>query len=319
MYFSQGGHLVEFDFFLTLQKVLVLFLLIVIGFIAGRRNLISKQGQKDLTNVVLYITMPATIFVAMQLEFTWERIQTAQSILIITVVCYLFIFILGKLLTSWMKVDLAKKDLIHTALLLSNTSFMGYPIIQSLLGNQALFYAVIGTGIVFEVVSWTLGLYLIGRNSDTQSDINLRKIILSPGILATAFGLIFFLGQRSVPEPVHSVLHSLSPATSPLAMIVVGLILSRSNVSEVFKNKSLYFISLIKLLLVPITIVSVLKLLGVSGMNLVIPTMMLSTPTASYVAMFAANTENNPKLASQIVFMTSLLSIITIPVITLFF
>lgn len=111
----------------------------------------------------------------------------------------------------------------------------------------------------------------------------------------------------------------MSPATSPLAMIVIGLMLSRSNIQEALKNPILYLASAFKLLIVPIAITLVLKAFGVAGPALVIPVMMISMPTASYVAMFSANYGNDAKFASQIVFLSSLLSMITIPIVTLLF
>ncbi|AXY25042.1 hypothetical protein CL176_02805 [Suicoccus acidiformans] len=311
----------QLDFFLTLQRVLVLFLLIIIGFFAGKAKLISPKGQQDITNLVLYITMPATIFLAMQLEYQPERLQKAGSIIAIVGVCYLLMFLFG-LITSkftFLNLDDAQQDVYRVACLLSNTSFMGYPIVQSLLGDEALFYAVIGAGFIFEIVSWTLGIYMIGRRSTGTVTFNWKKIVFSPGILSILIGLLFFVNQWAVPEPVYSVLTTLSPATSPLAMIVVGLILSRSDIKAAFQNSTLYFQSFIKLLFVPVIILFTLKALGFTDYELIIPVIMLAMPTASYVAMFSANYDNNPQFASQMVFMTSLLSIITIPVITLLF
>lgn len=309
----------QIDFFLTLQKVAVLFLLIVIGFVAGRANLISEKGQKDITQLVLYITMPATIFSAMQLEMNQERLNTSFTILGIMVFCYIVMFIFGLLVSKRLPLNAGQKDIFQTALLLSNTSFMGYPIILSLLGPDALFYAVVGAGFVFEVVSWSLGVYLISRNGTEAAGFNWKKVVFSPGILSIVIGLLFFVTQWQVPEPFSSVIATMSPATSPLAMIVIGLMLSRSNIQEALKNPILYLASAFKLLVVPIVITLILKAFGVSGPALVIPVMMISMPTASYVAMFSANYGNDAKFASQIVFLSSLLSMITIPVVTLLF
>ncbi|MBG9984718.1 AEC family transporter [Aerococcaceae bacterium DSM 111022] len=308
----------QLDFFLTLQKVLILFLLIVIGFIAGRTNLISQKGQKDITNLVLYITMPATIFNAMQLPLEQERVQTSLVIIGIMIFCYIIMFTVGFFVSKQLPLTAGQKDIFHVALLLSNTTFMGFPIISSLLGVEALFYAVLGAGFIFEVVSWTLGIYLMGRNAPGSTSFNWKKIAFSPGILSIIFGLIFFLTQWELPVLAQEVVDSLAPATSPLAMIVVGLMLSRSDIVKAFKNKVLYLAAGLKLLAVPLLVVLILKTLGFSGVTLVIPVIMISMPTASYVAMFAGNAGNDTDFASQIVFMSSLLSIITIPIITLF-
>lgn len=309
----------QIDFFLTLQKVAVLFLLIVIGFVAGRMNLISEKGQKDITQLVLYITMPATIFSAMQLEMSTERLNTSFTILGVMVFCYMVMYLAGILVSRRLPLSEGRKDIFQTSLLLSNTSFMGYPIILSLLGPDALFYAVVGAGFIFEVVSWSLGVYLISRNGTESAGFNWKKVVFSPGILSIIVGLVFFVTQWSVPEPFHSVIQTMSPATSPLAMIVIGLMLSRSNIQEALKNKFLYLSAVLKLFIVPVVITLVLKAVGFSGPALVIPVMMISMPTASYVAMFSANYGNDAKFASQIVFLSSLMSMISIPVITLLF
>ncbi|MRI81593.1 AEC family transporter [Aerococcaceae bacterium DSM 109653] len=309
----------QIDFFLTLEKVAVLFLLIVIGFIAGKLKLISEQGQKDITQLVLYVTMPATIFSAMQLEMSQERLNTAFLVLGVMVFCYIIMFIVGFISSKRLPLTKGQKDIFQTALLLSNTSFMGYPIVQSLLGQEALFYAVVGAGFIFETVSWSLGVYLISRNGSESAGFNWKKVVFSPGILSIVVGLIFFGFQWSVPEPINSVINMMSPATSPLAMIVIGLMLSRSNLKEAFQNKFIYLASALKLLVVPIIITLALKAFGISGPALVIPVIMISMPTATYVAMFSGNYGNDSKFASQIVFMTSLLSMITIPIVTLLF
>ena len=309
----------EIDFFLTVQKVAVLFILIVIGFIAGRTHLINESGQKNITQLVLYITMPATIFSAMQLEMSSDRLQTAIIILSIMIFCYIIMFIVGFLISKPLNLTFGQKDIFRASLLLSNTSFMGYPIVLSLLGAEALFYAVVGAGFIFEVVSWSLGIYLISRNGSGAYAFNWKKIILSPGIISILIGLTFFLTQWNVPEPIHSVITTLSPATSPLAMIVIGLMLSRSNITEPFKNKYLYLSAAFKLLIIAIIILIILNFFGFSGPTLIIPVIMISMPTASYVAMFASNYDNDSKFSSQIVFISSLFSIITIPIITLLF
>jgi len=309
----------EIDFLLTLQKVAVLFILIVIGFIAGKSKLISKKGQKDITQLVLYITMPATIFSAMQLEMNKERLNTSYKILGVMIFCYIIMYIIGTLVSSRLPLTAGKKDIFKTSLLLSNTSFMGYPIVLSLLGPEALFYAVVGAGFVFEIISWTFGVYLITRNGNKEFELNFKNIIFSTGILSILVGLVFFIFQWSVPEPINSVINTLTPATSPLAMIVIGLMLSRSNIIEAFKNKWLYLASVFKLFITPTLIITILKLFGITGPALVIPVIMISMPTASYVAMFSDNYGNDAEFASQIIFLTSLLSMLSIPLITLLF
>lgn len=303
------------DFFLTLQNVSVLFLLIIVGYIVGKLKIVDENGQKQLTQLILKVTMPATIILAMQIKLEQERINTMLQILLIMVICYTLITLFAYFVTRRYPLADNQKDVHMVGLMLSNTSFMGYPIVLALLGPEALFYAVIAAGLVFEIVSWTIGTMIIGRTSTQQSSSNLKNALLNPGVISIAIGLIFFLTQMSIPEPINSTMRMLGQVSSPGAMLVVGLMLSRSNIKEALANKTLYITAAIKLLVTPLLILFTLRFLGITGIRQVIPVLMLSMPTATYVAMFSANLGNDGKMASHLVFVTSLFSVLTIPII----
>lgn len=303
------------NFLLTLQNVSVLFLLILIGYIAGKTNIVSLEGQSELSNLVLKVTMPATIILAMQMEYTPERLTTAFRITAIVIFAYIGMIILSVFISKIFNVADGKKDVIQIGLILPNTSFMGYPIVLSILGKEALFFAVLGAGLVFEFISWTYGIYTISRTTAFDFRKSLAKnIIFSPGILSIAIGLLLFILSIKIPEPIHMTMKMLGQATSPLAMLVVGILLSRSNIKECLISVKLYLIALTRLLVFPLLIFAVLKTFGFTGMEIIIPVVMLSMPTAAYVAMFSSNVGNDTNLASQIVFISSLLSLITIPI-----
>ncbi|HHT50369.1 MAG TPA: AEC family transporter [Eubacteriaceae bacterium] len=301
------------DFFLTFQKVSVLFLLIVVGYIVGKTNIISKNGQRELSNLVLRITMPATIILALQLEYTKERFDISLKIMFTIALAYIGMIGLSKLLSRLYRVSPNQRDIIEVASILPNNSFMGYPVVLSILGREALFFAVLGAGLVFEVVSWTYGNLTVSRSSTASEKSILRNILLSPGILSIAIGFTLFILSIRIPEPLYTTMDLLSGATSPLAMIVVGILLSRSDLKSCILNGKLYTIAITKLLVFPLTLFFILNILGFSGMGLIIPVVILSMPTAAYVAIFSANSGNDTDLASQIVFIASLLSLATIP------
>lgn len=302
------------DFLLTLQNVTVLFSLIIVGFLVGRTNIVTVNGQKELSNLVLRVTMPATIILALQLEYTKERFNTALKIMLIVGLAYLMMIILSMVFSKFFKLEDNQRDIVQIATILPNTSFMGYPIVLSILGKEALFFAVLGAGLIFEIVSWTYGIYVIGRSTEKKDNSSaLKNILLSPGILSIIIGFSLFILSIRIPEPLNTTMSILGQATSPLAMLVVGIILSRSDIKECLVSFRLYIISAIRLLVFPLIILFSLKALGFTGMEIVIPTVMLGMPTAAYVAMFSANAGNDSKLASQIVFICSLMSLITIP------
>lgn len=306
------------DFLLTFQNVAVLFLLIVVGYVVGKVNIITLDGQKELTALVLKVTMPATIIMAFQLEYTKERFDTALQIMLIVGLSYLGMIILSKIFVKLYKLSDKQRDIVEIASILPNTSFMGFPIVLSILGKEALFFAVLGAGFIFEVVAWTYGAYVINKSSGIDFKKNLIKnILLSPGIVSIIIGFTLFITSITIPEPFNTTMGLLSQATSPLAMVLVGILLSRTNVKECLLSGRLYVMGATRLLIFPIIIFTVLRLLGFTGMKIVIPVVMLSMPTAAYVAIFASNANNDANLASQIVFISSLMSLITIPFIVM--
>lgn len=306
------------DFYLTFQNVSVLFLLIVVGYVVGKTGIVTPVGQRELSGLVLKVTMPATIILAFQLEYTKERFDTALRIMLIVALAYVAMIILSKILARMYKLKKNQRDIVEIAAILPNTSFMGFPIVLSILGREALFFAVLGAGLIFEVVAWTYGVYIIQRSSGVDFKKNLMKnILLSPGILAIIIGFALFITSSAIPEPLNRTMGLLSQATSPLAMIVVGILLSRTNIKACLTSGKLYVIALTRLILFPLGIFFTLKLFGFTGMALIIPTVMLAMPTAAYTAIFAANANNDANFASQIVFISSLLSLVSIPLIVM--
>ena len=301
------------DFLITLQNVSVLFLLIIVGFIVGKLGIISENGQKELSNFVLKVTLPATIILALQLEYTRERFNISLNIMLIMIIVYVVTITISKLLSRYYRVSTGQRDIIEVASVLPNTSFMGYPIVLSL-GEEALFYAVLGAGLVFELIAWTYGNLTISKsNGPTLNKRIIKTMLLSPGILSIAIGFTLFILRIKIPEPINSTLGFLSQASSPLAMIVVGILLSRSDIKKCILDGKLFLVAITRLLVFPFIVFITLNTLGVEGIVLTIPIVMLSMPPAAYVAMFSANANNDTDLASQIIFIASLFSVITIP------
>ncbi|HHT51191.1 MAG TPA: AEC family transporter [Eubacteriaceae bacterium] len=302
------------DFLITLQNVSVLFLLIIVGFIVGKLGIISENGQKELSNFVLKVTLPATIILALQLEYTRERFNISLNIMLIMIIVYVVTITISKLLSRYYRVSTGQRDIIEVASVLPNTSFMGYPIVLSILGEEALFYAVLGAGLVFELIAWTYGNLTISKsNGPTLNKRIIKTMLLSPGILSIAIGFTLFILRIKIPEPINSTLGFLSQASSPLAMIVVGILLSRSDIKKCILDGKLFLVAITRLLVFPFIVFITLNTLGVEGIVLTIPIVMLSMPPAAYVAMFSANANNDTDLASQIIFIASLFSVITIP------
>lgn len=305
------------SFLITFQSVLILFILIIIGFFAGKKNLISVQGQTDITNLLLYITLPATIINAMIRKITPESIENIITIFTIVVISYAFLIFAASIMAKFMKnLTPARRDVLLVGSIQSNISFMGFPVLLTVFGDEILFYAAICHSFAFEFFSWFIAINLLERNvSEQKRKLDIKKVLLRPGIIAVVIGLTLFASQLTPPKMVMDLLKILSGATSPVAMILVGIILSRSNIVEALKNKYLYITSAFKLIIFPLVILIALRLLPIDFNQVVITTVVIefAMPTAAYLAMMSSAVKNDASLASEQVFISSLLSVLTIP------
>lgn len=303
-------------FFTAFESVSVLFALILVGFVVGKTGLVSERGQADLTKLVIYVTLPATIINSMVRPLNSEDVYKLLQIIGITFISYVFIIGISYLITSKYKLPKNQRDILFVGASFSNISFMGFPVLASLYGADIIFFASITQSIFFQVYAWLICLPILESTSKKEkTGFSIKSIFLKPGIVAVMIGLIIFISQVHPPSFVLKTLATASGATSPLAMITVGLMLSRSDLKKAISNKYLYYTSAIKLILIPCSVIFVFSSLGIRDIVLNIPAIELGMPTAALLAMLSGYAENDTSLASQQVFISSLFSIITIPVI----
>lgn len=308
------------NFFIALENVLMLFSLIMIGFLVGKKNIVKQTSQADLTNLVVYVAMPSTIIYSMIRQITINEILDLFSCIIAVFIAYLTLFLISSFITKFYNIDLMKKDVHLTSILLANVSLMGYPIIESLLGKNGLFYAVFTQGFTMEIISWTLGISILERNTSNKMKKNtttIKQIILRPGIIAIIIGFFFLFTQVKPPTFIYNTLSMISKATPALAMISIGIVLSRTNITNSIKNKYFYITSFFKLIIAPLTMFIILKLFNIQNEILKAGVIEFAMPTAAYVNILSTNVKNDSITAAEQIFISTFLSIITIPIVVL--
>ncbi|MCU9813353.1 AEC family transporter [Paraclostridium sp. AKS81] len=191
---------------------------------------------------------------------------------------------------------------------------MGYPVIEAVLGKEAIFFTAI-FNLPFNFFVFTVGTYLLNKhNSEYKFSI---KSIISPPIIGVLTGLSLFLLRIKLPLPIFNTLNMLGSITTPLSMIVIGSLLANSPIKETFINKKLYIVSFIRLLVVPSVVYFLLSFYIKNPLLLGVPVVISAMPAASNTAIMAKSYDANDQLASQAVFLTTLISIVTIPIISI--
>ncbi|SHH19852.1 AEC family transporter [Tepidibacter thalassicus] len=302
------------DFISTFNQIFMLFTLILLGYIANKKGVVTKSLNKELSNVILYITLPALIIKSMQYDFSKDMMLKSVKIILISIFIYSSTILFSRIIAAILKIEGKTKDIVQFLIIFPNVGFMGYPVISSIYGDSGVFYTAL-FNMPFNILIWTVGVVIMSRHYKKDNSISIKKILFNPGVFAIIVGYTLFLLSIKLPKPIYDILDILGSSTTPMSMIVVGSILAQSRIQEAFKDKYLIMVSFVRLLIIPLIVYFVLKkILFLDGLILGIPFIICAMPSAANAAIFATRFENNHVLASQGVFITTLFSVITIPI-----
>jgi len=300
------------------SQVIVLFVLIIIGYYIKKREMVSDEMIKDITTIVINFALPAFILNSMNFDFSKEVMLKSGILVIISFFVYAVAIVASKIFTRGIKATGRTKDVYEYMCTFSNVGFMGYPVIYSLFGDIGVFYGAI-YNLSFNLLTWSYGAYIICRNSDIKAmrpKGMVKKILsfLNPALIAVFIGFILFVFSIKLPETVYSILKMLGSTVTPLSMMSIGFILSGVDTSDILDFK-IFLMSAVRLIILPVFIFFVLKAAGFQEFLLSIPVILTGMPAAANTAIIAVRYDSDYKLASKGIFVSTLLSIVTIPII----
>ncbi len=291
-------------------QVLILYLIAGIGFATDKAGIFKQSDGKRLIDLLFNVILPiAIIHTFMTMEYSKEHIKG----ILIAFACSFATHLLGAgiSLLTFRKRSLKERGIYHYAMILSNAAFLALPLAKSVIGNEGIFYCSVYVA-VFNVIAFTLGIYEI---SGHQARLDLKKLIFNPGTISVLIGLPLFLLQPKIPYFIDYPMEIVGNCNSPLAMIVFGTFLANSSFKNMFAKKEIYFVSLVRLVVIPLCMLGIFYVVGVRGPLLTAMLISASAPTATNTAMYAAKYDNDTALGSEIAAQSSVLSVITMPII----
>lgn len=292
------------NFYTVFVQVLILFIFMGFGFVGEKNKLISGEGSKVISDIILYFVTPCLIINSLNIKFDSDKL----SGLLICLVAFFVIQIASVLLVCL----LFRKDHISTrvlrfAVVFSNVGYMGLPLQKAVLGDEGVFYGSVCVA-AFNVFVWTYGIICM---SGDKKQMSAKKLILNPGIIAVTIGIVLFLFSLKLPLPISSAIGSMASLNTPLAMMVIGFNLARSNLLSALKDKRVYLVSFLRLVLIPLVSLFVLWALGLRGTLLVSVIIATSAPVAAATTVFSVKYGADTELSVKLVAFTTLLSIFT--------
>lgn len=291
----------------TSSQVSVLFILLLIGFILKKTNIITDELGKGLSGLIIYATLPALVITSMNYKFSKDMLSNSIKLFIIGFFIYLGLIIISIIFTKIYKTPKKQSGVYKVLIIFANVGFMGYPVVELVYGKIGVFYAAF-FNLWFNILLWTLAIFLLNSNSKIS-----LKSLINPGTISILLGFFLFIFSIKLPGPIYTSLNKLGASTTPMSMLVVGSMLGDAKIKEIFLNKKLIAISIIRLIIVPMLVLFSLSLFNLNEIVIGIPAIIMGMPSAANAAIFSRRFDSDYRLASQGVFLTTLLSIISIP------
>ncbi|WP_289197203.1 AEC family transporter [uncultured Dubosiella sp.] len=289
---------------------LEIFLLIALGYGLYKKGFIDEPMRKKLTDLTLSLILPCAIIQSFELDLTPSQRNACVFVFLASLGVQALYMVCNRFL--WKKESANKRICLQYATLVSNAGFFGMPIAQAAFGEIGLLFASIFL-IPQRVVMWSAGLSLFAGSTHWKQTV--RQVCTHPCIVALALGLAV-LGLRTIgvelPEPLDLTIRAIAACNTPICMFVIGALLAHAKKSDIF-SKTIMTYSVVRLLVLPAVVFLLFRFLPMDPLVMKICVLESAMPAASTTAMLAARYDKEPAFASQLIFASTALSLLTLP------
>lgn len=297
-------------FLIILQQLIKMLIIVLVGILCMKTKLVSIEGTKTVSNLLLMIVNPLLIITVYHVDYDPKLIKGLLLSFLAAIFAHFIVILLSHIL---IRKDLPDYELDRFCAIYANCGFIGIPLIYSVLGSEGVFYLT-GYNTVFNIIVWTQGLALMKGKFELK---HLKEGLMTPMIIATFLAMILFFFQIPIPDVLYDSIQYIADMNTPLAMLAAGFSIAQSNPKKIFSNKRIYKTAAIKLILYPL---AVLLFVWICHFETTVAYTMIiaaSCPTAAISTMMALRYNRNDVYCSEIFSVTTILSIVTIPIIML--
>lgn len=296
---------------IELQIQLLAFLLI--GYFLGKRKIISRSGATQINALVMNLILPCSIFHSFQTALTTEILQSTFSILIIAILSQILFIFLSRWIWKCVS-DPGKRLNLEYGTVSNNAGTLGLVVGQAAFGQEGALYTSI-YAIPLRIVMWSYGLMLYNSKSTVRFSALLKKTLTNPCMIAIFAGILMMTAQSFgwvLPAMLDKIIASIGSCNTVLIMLVIGIILSDISVKDLFEPSVLLYTAL-RLVIIPAVYLMILALLHVCAMPLMIVTLEMAMPAPVTMAMLSQKYQVNEAFASKMIFLSTVLSMVTLP------
>lgn len=295
----------------VLNQVIIMALYIAVGFVLTKCGKVSGQGTRQMSFLLVNIVTPCVIVMAFQNGYDVSKLGQMLVAFAVSIGFHIVAIPLMHIAFAGAK-DKKRSVVSKFCAVYSNCGFMGIPLLQAALGDTGVF---IGSAYlaVFNVFVWTHGYSSFNKGN---GDFSYTKAVLNPGVVGVALAAVIVLCNIKLPPVIYSAVNGMSALNTPVAMILLGIYLGESKLLETLKRADTYIVCVLRLVLLPLITVLIMAALSIDTEVAVTIALSASCPCAAISAIFAAQFDKDSAYASAVVALSTLLSLVTLPIVS---
>ena len=300
------------DIMVVFQTMLKLFLLLILGFVLFKCHIFDEYTNKKISALIVNVASPMLIISSIA---GVEGSNKSIVFLMISagILMYIGFIILGKIINRIF--PFPKKDwpVYECMVVFANTGFMGYPVLLDVFGQEAVFYASL-IHMAFNFFVYTYAIMCLTKGDDSEFGINFKQL-LTPGIILSFVGIFIYLFDIQLSSVLMDTINSVGSLTAPLSMMMIGSSLAVYPIKDSFTDWRSYVFAFVRLMIVPFVTMIMCRLLHIDAYYANITIITNAMPVGSMVLMLATQYNANVKIVTRNIVVSTLLSVITIPIV----
>lgn len=297
------------DMVSIINQMLVLFFLLLIGYVAAKCHVITDEGNKVLTEVVLNVSLPCTILYSVMGGNA--TMSGFEALFFMGMVIAVYVLTIGVAMITPKLIGARGDDagLYKFMVSFANVGFMGYPVAQAIFGPTSVFYVALFC-MAFNVLTYSLGvIFIAGKNTKIDA-----KLLITPALISTLVSIVLFLtGVDFIPAALTKTVETMEKVTTPVSMLVVGVTLASVPIKSIFNEWRVYIVTAVRLLLLPVLTWALFRFFIHDALQLGVLVVIAGMPVAAAAPMLTVQYGKNTQLAAKTVFISTVLSVVTIP------
>ena len=300
------------DIMVVFQTMLKLFLLLILGFVLFKCHIFDEYTNKKISALIVNVASPMLIISSIA-----GVVGSNKSIVFLMIgagiLMYIGFIILGKIINRIF--PFPKKDwpVYECMVVFANTGFMGYPVLLDVFGQEAVFYASL-IHMAFNFFVYTYAIMCLTKGDDSEFKLNFKQL-LTPGIILIFVGIFIYLFDIQLPSVLMDTINSVGSLTAPLSMMMIGSSLAVYPIKDSFTDWRSYVFAFVRLMIVPFVTMIMCRLLHIDAYYANITIITNAMPVGSMVLMLATQYNANVKIVTRNIVVSTLLSVITIPIV----